>query len=186
MATVEDTAQLDEMFALIEGMNVPAGYRAEIIEGEIVLNPQRDVHSMIIRLLSRDLEAVRGVADPGILWDVRIDFPGHLNGYAPDVALVRVGAQKNEKGLYQYQDLELVAEVVSPSSRRDDFGAKLTTYAVAGVPTYLIADPRTGLAHVFHAPRGDRYTDEVTYTFTSKFTLPAPEIAVDTTHWPRD
>ncbi|MFI9203775.1 Uma2 family endonuclease [Streptomyces sp. NPDC053048] len=186
MATVEDSAKLDEMFALIDAMNVPAGYRAEIIEGEIVLNPQRDVHSMIIRLFTRALEDARGMDYPGILWDVRVDFPGCLNGFAPDVALVREGAKKTEKGLYRYQDLELVAEVVSRSSRRDDFGSKLKTYAVAEVPTYLIADPKTGLVHVFHAPRDGEYTDETTYTFTSKFTLPFPEIVVDTTSWPRD
>ncbi|MEU1826227.1 Uma2 family endonuclease [Streptomyces abikoensis] len=186
MVAVKGSTELDEMFDLIEAMNVPQGYRAEIIEGEIVLNPQRETHSTIIRLLTRSLEDARGRDYPGILWDVRVDFPGCLNGFAPDVALVREGAQKNEKDLYRYQDLDLVAEVVSRSSRRDDFGAKLKTYAMAGVPTYLIADPKTGLVHVYHAPADDEYTDETTYTFKSEFTLPYPEILIDTSLWPRD
>ncbi|MEU5125304.1 Uma2 family endonuclease [Streptomyces mobaraensis] len=185
MVTVEDSAELDEMFALIEAMNVPAGYRAEIIEGEIVMNPQRAVHAMIIRGLNRALEAGLGI-DANILWDVRIDFPGTLNGYAPDIALVKEGAEEDDRGCYDYRDVEFVAEVVSKGSRRDDYDAKLKVYAAAGIPTYLIADPKTGVAHVFHAPREGVYTDETSHTFGEKFTLPGSGIVIDSTSWPRD
>ncbi|MGR8009042.1 Uma2 family endonuclease [Streptomyces hypolithicus] len=187
MATALDTAVLDEMFALIDAMNVPAGYRAEIIEGEIVLNPQRKAHSTIIRLFTRSLEDALG-RDANILWDVRIDFPGALNGFAPDVALIAEGAGEDERGRHGYRDVQLVVEVVSASSRRDDYDAKLAVYAAAEVPTYVIVDPKTGFAHVHHAPKDGAYDGAraATYAFGTPFTLPGTDIAVDTAGWPRD
>lgn len=60
MTAPRESATLDTMFELIDGMNVPEGYRAEIIEGEIVLNPQRKAASTIIRLLTRSMEDTVG------------------------------------------------------------------------------------------------------------------------------
>jgi Uma2 family endonuclease len=176
---------LDEMFELIESMHVPAGYRAEIIEGEIVMNPQRATHSTIIRMLTRDLEAARGQTAP-ILWDVRVDFPGTLNGFVPDVSLATQDAKATPNGGYEYKDIEFVAEVVSHSSRRDDYGIKLQTYAATKIPVYLLADPKLGYVHVHSAPRGDVYTDVDTYAFGQAFTLPVSQIRIDTANWPRD
>lgn len=176
---------LDEMFELIEAMNVPEDYRAEIIEGEIVLNPQRATHATIIRLLADDLAKARGRMAP-ILWDVRIDFPGTLNGFAPDLALAAPEAKALPNGSYRYQDIELVAEVVSQSSRRDDYGAKLEVYASAGAPVYLLADPKLGFTHVNFQPKKGAYSDVLTYAFGQVFTLPGSGIRIDTTDWPRD
>ncbi|MFE7118612.1 Uma2 family endonuclease [Streptomyces sp. NPDC057654] len=184
-AAVEDSAALDEMFAVIEGMNVPGDYRAEIIEGEIVLNPQRKVHSRIIQLLTVTLMDALG-RNANILWDVRVDFPGVLNGYVPDVALVKEGAEEDDNGNHSYRDVEMVAEVVSRGSRRDDYDAKLVTYARAGVPTYVIADPKRGFVHVHHMPKGDEYDDVSTYAFGVAFDLPGTGITIETTDWPRD
>lgn len=39
---------------------------------------------------------------------VRIDDPGHLNGFATDVTLVSQDAVKDEKGLWSHQDAEFV------------------------------------------------------------------------------
>ncbi|CCB76741.1 MULTISPECIES: Uma2 family endonuclease [Streptomycetaceae] len=175
---------LDEMFELIEG-RVPEGYRAEIIEGEIVMNPQRFVHGTIIRLIGDDLAKARGRSAP-ILWDMRVDFPGTLNGYAPDLALVARDAKAAPNGTYAYQDLELVAEVVSHSSRRDDYGVKLQTYASALVPVYLLADPKLGYVHVHNTPRDGAYTNVDTWAFGQAFTLPVSQIRIDTSDWPRD
>lgn len=119
MTATRESATLDTMFDLIDGMNVPEGYRAEIIEGAIVLNPRCKAHSTIVRLLTRSVEDAAG-RDANILWDVRIDFPGVLNGYAPDVALVARDAEELENGSHRYEDVELVAEIVSRRSRRDD------------------------------------------------------------------
>ncbi|WP_052424456.1 hypothetical protein [Streptomyces fulvoviolaceus] len=45
--------------------------------------------------------------------DVRIDYPGHLNGLASDVTLLAEGAEKMPGGLWHYQDVRFVAEVIS-------------------------------------------------------------------------
>jgi Uma2 family endonuclease len=126
-----------------------------------------------------------------ILSDVRIDFPGFLNGFAPDLALVVEGAQstvgENGEHRYQYQDVEITAEVVSKSSRRTDYEVKRTTYAGAGVPVYVIADPIKALVTVYSEPKDGVYQMINTHHFGTKFTVPHDEgIAVDTTDWPRD
>ncbi len=185
MAAVRDSAELDAMFEEIENLNLPADYRVEIIEGEIVMNPQRKVHSRIIQRLAMALADTLG-RDANILWDVRIDFPGILNGYAPDVALVKDDAEEDDNGNHDYRDVEFIAEVVSKGSRRDDYDAKLKVYAAAGVPTYLIADPMSGLVHVYHEPREGKYIDEAGYAFGTTFTLPHPKVTIDTSDWPRD
>ncbi|MEV0279409.1 Uma2 family endonuclease [Streptomyces sp. NPDC050610] len=185
MTAAENTAVLDEMFAAIDAMNVPPGYRVEIIEGQIVLNEHRAVHSTIIRRIVRAVADARG-HDANILWDVRVDFPGALNGYAPDVALVRDGAEEDENGSHSYRDVELVAEVVSRGSRRDDYDAKLRTYALAGVPTYVIADPKTAHVSVHHAPKDGAYGEVATYAFGADVVLSAAGITIETTDWPRD
>lgn len=175
---------LDEMFDLVESMNVPEGYHAEIIEGQIVVSPQRETHWSIIMLFTQTLLGVFGTGAK-ILSDVRVDFPGVLNGYAPDVALLNDDAKKNGKS-YSYRDVRLVAEVVSRDSRRNDYGAKLDTYAQAGVPAYVIADPLTGLSHVHERPEGLEYTDVRTYPFGAELVITEPALTVETKLWPRD
>lgn len=178
------TRSLDDLFGIVERMNIPAGFRAEIINGAIVINPHGQVHWTIIRRMTRTIEDARGM-DAIILSDVRLDLPGVDNGFAPDVYLVSAGAVADEKGRFSYRDVELVAEVVSESSRRDDYGAKLKTYALAGIPEYLIIDPKTGLVWVRSKPKDGEYSDEATYPFGVRFTLPVSGIDVDSSSWPR-
>ncbi|MEU1309860.1 Uma2 family endonuclease [Streptomyces cinnamoneus] len=185
MGAVRDSARLDEMFVAIEHMNLPPGFRVEIVEGAVVLNEHRAVHSRIVRELVMTMDRTLG-REANIIWNARVDFPGALNGYVPDVALLREGAEEDEAGNHDYRDVEFVAEVVSQGSRRIDHGIKRDVYALAGVPTYLIADPMSGLVHVYHQPREGAYIDEAGYVFGAKFTLPYPGVTIDTSDWPRD
>ena len=185
------SAELDEMFAAIEAAGTPEGYRWQIVEGQVVMSPQRDVHYSIIDLLTEDVKDVVGRRTGRVLSDVRVDFPGLLNGFAPDFALKAEGARptvgENGERRYQYADILIVAEVVSKSSRRTDYGVKLATYAGARVPVYIIADPIKALVTVYSEPLNDEYQMVNTHHFGTKFTVPHGDgITVDTTDWPRD
>ncbi|WP_330282684.1 Uma2 family endonuclease [Streptomyces sp. NBC_00588] len=92
-----DTQRLDEWFERLERMPVPEGFRVEIVGGNVFITPQRDTHWGIILRIVRAVEDRFGM-DVNVLSDVRIDFPGHQNGFCPDVALLKDSAQKDATG----------------------------------------------------------------------------------------
>lgn len=179
------SATLDELFQRVESMQIPEDFHVEIIEGQIVMSPQRATHWTIILLFSQALLTECGPAPGRVLSDVRIDFPGPLNGYAPDVALLTEDSATGGPK-YHHSQVQLVVEVVSQSTRRDDYGIKLTTYATAEVPTYVIVDPTTAWIHVHSQPHQGHYTRANTYAFGTPLPLAIPPVTVDTSDWPLD
>lgn len=163
MAESDNTRQLDEMFERLEKMPVPEGYKVEIV-GAIYMSPQRDIHWQTIRKVLWALEDRFG-REAMVFSDVRIDFPGHLNGYCPDVAKLRDGAEKDAKGRWRYEDVEFIAEVISTDTAKNDYGPKKTAYALAEVPVYLIADPYTGKCRLFTQPKDGDYVSDLSVTY---------------------
>lgn len=164
MAETNGDPTLDELFDALERMPVPEGYKVEIVEGTVYMVPQRNVHWQIIRKVVRALENEFG-EDVELLSDVRIDFPGVLNGFCPDVVKVRDGAVPDSEGRWAHTDAEFVAEVISKGTARNDYEPKKAAYAAAGVPVYLIADPYQGRCHVFTEPKGAHYLSELVTDF---------------------
>lgn len=158
------SSELDDMFERLEQMHIPEGYKVEIVQGDVFMAPQRDVHWQTIRRIVRALENRFGWDAP-VTSDVRIDFPGELNGFAPDVAKMADGAEKDERGRWRYQDVEFIAEVISKGTAANDYGAKKTVYATAGIPVYVIADPYLGRCRVFTHPQDGDYKIDLTVTY---------------------
>lgn len=158
MADDDAEWSLDDWFELIERM-VPEGVKAEVVEGAVFMVPQRDSHWDIIRRIVRAVEDQFGM-DVQVKSDVRIDFPGHDNGFCPDVAKLREGAKKDERGRWRHEDVEFVAEVISRGTGLNDYGPKKAAYAEAGVPVYLVVDPYQGRCHVFTDPKEGEYRTE--------------------------
>ncbi|MFD3625653.1 Uma2 family endonuclease [Streptomyces sp. DSM 116494] len=164
MAESNNTRQLDEMFELLEKMPVPEGYKVEIVGGAVYMAPQRDIHWETIRMILWALEDRFG-RQVTLFSDVRIDFPGYRNGFCPDVAKIRDGAQKNGKGKWRYQDVEFVAEVISKDTAQNDYDRKKTAYALAGVPVYLIADPYARKCRLFTHPENGTYVSDTSIDY---------------------
>ncbi|MDX2555861.1 Uma2 family endonuclease [Streptomyces stelliscabiei] len=164
MAESDNTRQLDEMFERLEKMPVPEGYKVEIVEGTIYMSPQRDAHWQTIRRIVRELDNHFG-DDVHVVSDVRIDFPGPLNGYCPDVAKLRDDAEKDARDHWRYEDIEFIAEVISTDTARNDYGPKKTAYALAEVPVYLIADPCVGKCRLFTQPKDGDYISDLSITY---------------------
>lgn len=150
-----DELSLDMLFDWLERMPVPKGYKVEIVEGAIYMSPVRDNHWDIILGIVEQLRTK--YPRRRVKSDVRIDYPGHLNGLCSDVTLVKEGASLSEKGLWEYQDVEFVAEVISKDTAKNDFGPKKDAYAAAGVPVYLIVDPYQGECHLYTDPKDGSY-----------------------------
>ncbi len=187
MAESDNTRQLDEMFEQLEKMPVPEGYKIEIVEGTVYMSPQRDVHWETIRMINWALEDRFGRRTK-VMSDVRIDFPGHLNGLAPDVAKLRDGSEKNSDGRWRCQDVEFIAEVISKDTAKNDYGPKKIAYALAEVPVYLIADPYVGKCHLFTQPKDGDYVSELSVTYGGEvdMTTTLLGLTLRTDEFPRD
>ncbi|WP_336051259.1 Uma2 family endonuclease [Streptomyces sp. CA2R101] len=181
------SAELDDWFERLEQAHIPAGYKVEIVEGYVFMAPQPDVHWQTIRRIVRALEDRFGMDTP-VTSDVRIDFPGELNGFAPDVAKFADGAEKNELGRRRYQDVEFVAEVIFKGTAENDYGPKKGVYAAAGIPVYVIADPYLGRCRVFTHPQGDDYRSDLSLTYGEPIHLndTFPDFSLSTAEFPRD
>lgn len=184
MADTSDERTLDMMFEWLEP--VPAGFKVEIIEGTVHMSPQRDTHWRIILGIVRQL--LPRYKENRLLSDVRIDLPGHLNGYASDVLALSSDAVKGEDGRWRYQDIEFVAEVISKNTAANDYGPKKATYALAGVPVYLIVDPYTGTWHLHTLPKEDEYRSVLSLDFGTPVDLTSTVVGLvlATDAFPRD
>ena len=175
MADHSGELTLDKLFESLE-RTTPEGYKVEIVEGGIFMTPQRDTHWEIILDIVEQLRTK--YPRRRVKSDVRIDYPGHLNGFATDVTLVSQDAEKDEKGLWSHQDVEFVADVISKGTAHNDYGPKKTAYAVAEVPVYLIADPYQAKCHVFTQPKDGDYVTETTVSFGGDVDLTVTDLGL--------
>ncbi|MEV0680510.1 Uma2 family endonuclease [Actinosynnema sp. NPDC050436] len=116
--------------------------RVEVVDGTLLVSPlgvyrhQRLLFRIAMALESAcpaGLEATSGInvqvaSDSLLIPDFTVNTPG------PHGLAVHV------------EDLVLVGEVVSPSTRFKDYGIKRQRYAEAGVPFYLLVDPKDDIA----------------------------------------
>lgn len=185
MAEESGELTLDDLFESLE-RTTPEGYKVEIVEGAIFMSPQRDTHWEIIADIYEQLRTK--YPRKRVKSDVRVDYPGHLNGFASDVTLVAEGAEKTPKGLWRCDDVEFVAEVISKGTAHNDYGPKRTAYATAEVPVYLIADPYQGKCHLYSQPKDGEYVSELTVAFGADvdMTTTALGLTLKTDEFPRD
>ncbi|MEV1079410.1 Uma2 family endonuclease [Streptomyces sp. NPDC050211] len=186
MAESSGELTLDTMFEWLEKMPVPEGYKTEIVGGHIFMSPQRDTHWDIIADIYDQLRTK--YPRKRVKSDVRIDYPGHLNGFATDVTALAEDAQKDDKGRWQYKDVEFVAEVISKDTAANDYGPKKTAYALAEVPVYLIVNPYTAEWHLHTLPKDGEYHGEVSFSFDDEIDLTGTVVGLvlKTDEFPRD
>ena len=121
------------------------GYRYELARGvleviEIPKTPHRRVVSRLFQLAADYNREHPGQIDYfGGGTEVRVWKPGMDLARHPDLGIVFAGAPLDEVGDLQPR---LVAEVVSPSSKKRDYQEKREDYLVYGVREYWIVDPQ--------------------------------------------
>lgn len=172
---------------VLDGVNLPRGYRVEITQGKIIMTPRGEYQWKVILEAAPQIEqqlAAHGV----ILSDVMIDFPTIQYGYAPDLAIVAPRSERNSRGRFEWHSLEAVIEVVSRSSRDNDFAKKFHLYAECGIPLYVVIDPEDGVCTVHRGPtRTGSYEDEAKVPFGQDLTLPLQgrDITITTDGFPK-
>lgn len=176
---------LDQMFEQLEH-SVPEGYKVEIVGGTVFMSPQRATHWETIADIFEQLRT--RYPRKRVLSDVRIDFPGHLNGFCCDVAAIAEGSAKDANGRWRYQDIDFVAEVISAKTAVNDYGPKKAVYAAAEIPVYVIADPYVGRCRVFTNPQEGDYKDDDTVVYGKPIDLTGTvvDLTISTDEFPQE
>lgn len=169
MAEFTNEQALDKMFEALEREPFLEGYKIEIVEGAVHMTPQRANHWDVIAGIYDQMRTK--YPRQRLLSDVRVDYPGDLNGFCSDLALVADGAKRTERGGFLCEDVEFVTEVVSRGTGQNDYGPKKTAYAAAEVAVYLIVDPYQGKCHAYTQPKNSKYRIETTVDFGAEIDL---------------
>lgn len=133
----------------------------EIIEGKVYLmspHPRMGHNftaSNIYRIFANYLagKPCKAIADGS---DVFLD---NENRYVPDVMIVCDRSKIHRDGIHGAPDL--VVEVLSPSTTKNDRGAKMLHYAAAGVKEYWIVTPIGKTVEVYRNQDGRFFLDAV-------------------------
>ena len=162
---------------------VPAGYRTEIIGGNIVLSPWPKGYytiamDRVCKQLSPHLPAGHVMTSGPLLYV----FPRDERAYEPDIHSTHRRTHETTSNRLDGHALSFVAELTSPSTRDDDLGDKVEVYGRAGVPVYLVLDMQEEQATVCWSPSDQGYQGRFTQPFGEKLYIPAPfDCTLDTT-----
>ncbi|MFH8371504.1 Uma2 family endonuclease [Streptomyces sp. NPDC018031] len=141
-----------------EAAEEATGLRAEIIRGVLMMSPAlRGKHAGIINELYDQLRP----ALPEHLRPFQVaslPLPYDRDDYAtPDLLVCDAGFGDSDDWLADPGDVELVLEVVSKGNSTKDTRDMVSWYADAGVPAYLLVDPRHGTWTLHTVPREGAY-----------------------------
>ena len=179
-----------------EELDLPEGWRAEIIEGAIsIMTPPKDEHAHIVALLNKwiVLETLReggSLAQAMVYQNVDLCVPLRSGLYIPDL-VVFPGSIMVRSPEHAAEEAIFVVEVTSKSTARQDRGPKLWGYAHAGIPLYLLVDrwdPDGGGGEVtlFSDPEDGHYTSMTKVPFGKEIHLPEPfDLTLDTGDFPQ-
>ncbi|MFK0114740.1 Uma2 family endonuclease [Streptomyces sp. NPDC090994] len=152
------------------------GYRVEIIGDQLLVSPPPDgPHGEVLTDLTLPFLAAnlhRG--DSRLIQGIGLWLPTGAEDYAiPDLALVDADYRDHliENNCYDPVCFRLVLEVTS-SNYRTDLRAKVTAYASAKIPLYVIVDRKHNRLHVLTDPDGADYTTHRVHTSGDTVTLP--------------
>ncbi|MGV9989746.1 Uma2 family endonuclease [Streptomyces sp. NPDC003374] len=183
----EPGSDLDEvLWQAWKAMDLPEGYRAEIIEGAIEVSPTgRRRHGVLVNRLRRALDA--HLARSGYAAHQDVNLVHNRKSWIPDlfVAPLDLDEIPDEEGLgVDAAGVKLVVEVTSPGYRnlQRDRARKHREYARAGIPVYVIVDGFDGfdgfddegavVVLTSPDPKKARYTDEHRVPYGSDAIIP--------------
>lgn len=160
----------DLLRAFLE-LSTPEGFRAELIDGEIVVAPppdgaQETAFALFNRQLMRksatefDLSGNKGLITP-------------KGRFIPDGTVTPVGHFETAEPWAAPAGVLLVFEITStrPGNDRE---AKRLGYAAAGIPCYLLVDRGEAKVTLFSDPEKGDYTASTQVVFGKPLELPAP------------
>ncbi|MBC7267451.1 MAG: Uma2 family endonuclease [Streptomyces sp.] len=175
MSGTEPRSEFEELLDLLDELNVPDGFKAEINRGSIVVSPWSkgyylDVMELVCEQLRPHLPEGHRISYGPFLYV----FPGAGRAFGPDIHAAHRRAQRTNSNHLDGEALSFIAELTSPSTREDDLTDKAGVYGAAGVPVYLILDMEKEQATVCWSPTEHGYEGRFTKPFGEKLHLPDP------------
>lgn len=137
------------------------GVLVEIIGGQMLATPSPDIaHTRVLKKVARAFEAA-GLDEAGteVHRSIGVWLPNDPEDYAiPDLCIVEADIDEHlvENNCYDPLVFHLVLEVTS-SNWPADLRTKVTAYAQAKIPVYVIVDRKHQRLHVLTNPTGDDY-----------------------------
>ena len=145
--------------------NLPEGERAELIDGKFYdMAPPSRIHQKLVFTISRIIGNY--IADHHGSCEVYpAPFAVNLDAddkdwVEPDISVICDPNKLTDRGCSGAPDL--IFEIVSPSSRKLDYGIKNGIYSQSGVREYWIVNPLTQTVQVYSF---DGIEDSTQYTF---------------------
>lgn len=171
---------LDVVHSIHDDLELPEGYRAEIIGGQIAVAASPfGIHAFILQELR---EAAHGRLPHGhrLYENVTLEEPGG-DRYIADLALMPDKLMRTRtQWVFQMAMCLLAVEVTSPGQEARDY-SKAAGYARAEVPVYLLVDQKRRRCVVYGDPEGDKYAEVMEVPFGEDVLLPlAQPITIDT------
>ncbi|WP_236005107.1 Uma2 family endonuclease [Nonomuraea antri] len=168
MATIEPTEQRTVLpgappYSVDDLLKFPDdGNRYELFNGSLLVSPaplppHQDTifltQIILHKAAPRHLRAMTTI-------NVRVS---EQDFFIPDLAVVQRKAIHTTGPMFSPQDVLLVGEVVSPSTKLRDRALKVEAYAAAGIPTYWRIELNEGPTLYVYTLDGDSYASPIAY-----------------------
>lgn len=174
--TAVDDRLITDAAQIFEDLEVPEGFKAELLRGNIVMmaGPDR-VHNRIVLSVLDQIPRDRWER----LQTQDIAIPGETSEPQPDLVVLENGIEPGPGRLIPAPAVTLLVEVVSKSSVDADYGIKRSMYAAGQVPAYLIIDPSEAECLLLTEPAGTGEDADYKVERRSKFGDPVPLAVLD-------
>ncbi|UGY93044.1 Uma2 family endonuclease [Streptomyces gobiensis] len=161
--------------AVAEQIEKATGLHVEILGGNLVMSPTpRGKHAGTIRRMRKQLEP-RIQAGLATYEVSSIAMPDDPDDYCtPDLVVLPEAWDEDDEWLADPGDVELAVEVISKSEKAREITEKNDWYALAGVRTLLVIDPRHGVWALYTHPREGSYQGSLRGKFGEEVPLPDP------------
>ncbi|GAA2849211.1 hypothetical protein GCM10010517_06530 [Streptosporangium fragile] len=177
---ITDEADLERLY--LELIDRFENHRIEIISGRIVVREMATIaHADVVYQLMSQLMPFAMEKGWRVYPQAKIFLQAQADRYEPDLVVVPSNPPLWDPSHVHADATLLVAEVVSPSSIRDDHVIKPQACALAGVPLYLVLDAFANRFRLLSRPGPEGYAEEATEAFGKPLELPEPwNLTVDT------
>jgi Uma2 family endonuclease len=166
-----DRSEDDGLLKAFLALETPEGFKAELIEGEIVVTPPPDGdHETVISRIARQIHRLASEEMDFAGTKGLIVPTGHL---IPDGTVTRAGALLGRESWSKPEGVLMVLEVTSRHPHKDR-EQKRRGYAAAEIPLYLLVDRQRDRLVLHSEPlRGD-YNVTAIAALGDPLTLPHP------------
>lgn len=178
-----DRDLMELVHSIHDGLELPEGYRAEIIGGQIAVAASPfGMHAYIVAQIRRAMIGALPV-DHDLYENVPLEETDG-DRYIPDLALLPDALVRTRREwIFPMGLCSLAVEVTSPGQELRDY-IKVAGYARSGTQVYLIVDQKKRRCVVHSEPEGDKYATVTETPFGEPAVLPLTRpVTIDTTRF---